>query len=553
MINAVLTKFAGLRELKDPIKWVSPFSWLIVLFTSFGTLFAFFRPSLFEFLATFVVDALAGIANSFIEPIIFKRFYPQYAGIVPRLNRNTFESQSPAELRESLNAFSTFPLHRARFGYLASFIKVLPGTAVIVFFWKHPDRSNVVQFFQVLALAAVYVWYFAAAVYFENHTLLSKFVRQNWDLFRSAARSRIAQTWDHGFSRLELAAVSVCLVFTLFLQWMIAPRQSYFTANTANLILGSMGVALVAAIYMMSRSYMDSRLNALIEAMKKTDNSEAFPQIPEDTLWQLKALESTYNDLGTRLKRQEKELRRAVFNESERARMMSVGERTALMVHDLASPLNAALYCIEEAAASTNTLAKTEYANQVSANIRRALELVTNVRQRLKATDQRGGYDSSLGRSTAIAIKYLRNEFPATLTTRTSFVVDPLVTQLAVNMPEVELIQVFENLGSNALKDFVAHQNEEPRIMIELVYSDEQTAMITFSDNGSGLDPATFKDIIDRDGASYGFGLRLCYRLLLSYGGNLELVPQAPGLGTKLMISLQQSRTNATHQTTVSP
>ncbi len=553
MLQAVFKTFTAMRELKDPIKWVSPLSWLIVLFTSFGTLFAFFRPTVWEFLATFIVDALAGVANSFIEPILFRKIYPQYAQIVPSLDRKSFESLTPTALRKSLSAFSNFPFHRAKFGYLASFIKVLPGTVVIVFFWTHPDRSNAVQFFQVMALAAVYLSYFAAAIYFENHILLSKFVRENWDLFRAASRSEGTQTWDPRFSRLELTALSVCLIFTLFLQWMIAPRQSYFTTNAANLIIGSLGVILVAAIYSMSRAYMDSRLNALIDTMRGTDNGESFPQIPEDTLWQLKALESTYNDLGSRLKRQQKELRRAVFNESERARMMSVGERTALMVHDLASPLNAALYCIEEASGEHNEGSKAEYNNQVKANIRRALELVTNVRQRLKASDQRTGFDSDLGRSTAIAIKYLRNEFPATLTSRTSFVIDPLVTQLRVNIPEVELIQVLENLGSNALKDFSANPIEAPRISIDLVYADENAALLTFSDNGSGLSMDQFKEIIDTDQASYGFGLRLCYRLLLAYGGNLELAPQAAGLGTKLMITLKQSRTNAPYQEVISP
>ena len=109
----------------------------------------------------------------------------------------------------------------------------------------------------------------------------------------------------------------------------------------------------------------------------------------------------------------------------------------------------------------------------------------------------------------------------------------------SVQGDEIQLLQVFQNLISNALK---YRGNLAPKIEIT-AESTESQWIVGVSDNGIGIDPSQremiFKPFVratsQSDGS--GIGLAICRRIVARHGGKIW-VDSAPGEGTTFYFSL---------------
>jgi PAS domain S-box-containing protein len=111
-----------------------------------------------------------------------------------------------------------------------------------------------------------------------------------------------------------------------------------------------------------------------------------------------------------------------------------------------------------------------------------------------------------------------------------------------ISMHQVHLIQLFQNLISNALK---YRSKENPRVHITAT---RQQGWWVFSvaDNGIGIDPrygtqifGLFKRLHTREEyPGSGIGLAICQRIVEQYGGRIWLERSAPGEGSVFCFSL---------------
>ena len=118
---------------------------------------------------------------------------------------------------------------------------------------------------------------------------------------------------------------------------------------------------------------------------------------------------------------------------------------------------------------------------------------------------------------------------------------DPLPEVVA---DEVQLVQLFQNLVSNAVK---FHGDEAPQVRIA-VAEHEQEWVFSVRDNGIGFDPQyaeqafiIFQRLNDRSRfAGNGIGLAICKKIVQRHGGRIWVESQ-PGKGATFFFTLPKT------------
>ncbi len=119
-----------------------------------------------------------------------------------------------------------------------------------------------------------------------------------------------------------------------------------------------------------------------------------------------------------------------------------------------------------------------------------------------------------------------------------TFCVQENLPEICGDIPRIE--EVFQNLIENALKFF--GEQENPQISIEAEV-EGSFVIVTFTDNGIGIDPAFHEQIfglfnkLDIKAEGTGVGLALIKRIIEIHGGNIR-VKSAPGEGSSFVFSL---------------
>ncbi len=123
------------------------------------------------------------------------------------------------------------------------------------------------------------------------------------------------------------------------------------------------------------------------------------------------------------------------------------------------------------------------------------------------------------------------------------FVITPATEPVLVEGDSTRLLQVVENLLTNAAK----YTPPNGRIMMELAVHDE-SCKLSVRDNGRGLDPDMLEEIfdmfvqsnnaIDRSDGGIGVGLTLVRALVSMHGGTVTAQSEGLGRGSEFLVSL---------------
>ena len=123
---------------------------------------------------------------------------------------------------------------------------------------------------------------------------------------------------------------------------------------------------------------------------------------------------------------------------------------------------------------------------------------------------------------------------------------DPLPTVLA---DEMQLIQLFQNLVSNAIK---YRSQAVPRVHISAVRNDDKEWLFSVQDNGMGIDRQYFDKIFGmfqrlhtrEHFSGTGIGLAICKKIVERHGGCISVDSQ-PGQGSTFRFALQESQSKS--------
>ncbi|MGE0616971.1 MAG: ATP-binding protein, partial [Bacteriovoracia bacterium] len=370
---------------------------------------------------------------------------------------------------------------------------------------------------------------FYGAVFIESHIFLSEVIsrlHQRFDFTEVFSRVKIPYR-RQDFERQEILVMIFIIFFMVTLQ--IVSVVSHYEETPARLAtevgtVGLIAIALFCRIWYLRRQFFVGGLEHLFQQLAHVGYKQPPPTLAMHTSPLLAQFETAYNQLVRRLATSERELSTMVSRETDKGRMLAVGEMSALIAHNLSGPLHAAKFCVAELIADPEHEKKDAYLERMRGNMDRATELLTSLMASLKNPGDDLGYASFETAHhhvvTLLALQFKKSDFM-----QVRFPLDPALHSVRVSMPQIDLIHILDNLYRNSIEDFLRHRASlrlaECTIEVSLVAESADAVEISIRDYGSGLTPERFEQLTNSQ-ARIGLGLRLTRRLVELAGGTLE-------------------------------
>lgn len=217
-------------------------------------------------------------------------------------------------------------------------------------------------------------------------------------------------------------------------------------------------------------------------------------------------------------------------------KLAMLGKISAAIAHEIRNPLTAIRGFIQLLRPHLKQLGKDEYAQIILMEIDRTNDIIYEFLNSSKPTaPERTVYRvSSLLRQAV-----LLTESEALIKgCEVSMLAEP--EELLVSIDPKQLKQVLLNLIRNAMDAIEEVKGRKGHILVE-AKSSGTNALISISDNGSGIDKASLNRLSDpfftTKEKGTGLGLSESYRIVKNHGGAIS-VESALGVGTTFMISL---------------
>jgi C4-dicarboxylate-specific signal transduction histidine kinase len=359
--------------------------------------------------------------------------------------------------------------------------------------------------------------------------------------------------WRYGFAVLTVAAA---LVITKSLEQYTDITPLFYAAIVISAWFGGMGPGLVAVglATVALDYYFVPPLYTLRPDLKQISFLVVFGFLAVLTSWMSakrkqsqEALRHARDELETRVQDRTAELRQANETLRERGetlqkvqtelahvtRVMTVGELTASIAHELNQPLAAIVTnsnaCLRWLGGAQPNLDEARKAvDRIIKDSYRASDVISRVRALVKKTPARNDL-VDLNEVIVEVLALAQNQ------ARRAGVV--LKRELATDLPRVrgdrvQLQQVILNLVINGLEAIANNKNGERELSISSGIDDSKDMTIAVRDTGEGLDPANLERVFDAffttkaDGM--GMGLAISRTIIESHGGRLWATPNSP-------------------------
>ena len=232
----------------------------------------------------------------------------------------------------------------------------------------------------------------------------------------------------------------------------------------------------------------------------------------------------------TERKRVEDELRLAHAELTHVARVMTMGELTASIAHEINQPLaaivNNANACVRLLAFQPPDIEEVRLAvADIAESATRVAEVITRVRALLKkkptARDRVDINEIILEALALVAGELEKN--------RISTQIDLLPDITPVLADRIQLEQVVLNLIMNGIEAMTSVNGPPRRLLIRSQMHESGNVLVVVHDTGAGLDPRNASHIFDAffstKPAGMGMGLPICRSIVEAHGGRLALAP----------------------------
>lgn len=520
-----------MKRLKD---FISPLSYQIVAVSSYLIFILVFQPTLAQFFTFVGVDIASFVVIVFYDQKVFFRMYPDVAAYFFGFREEHLRSLTPEQRLETFYSLVNYPQRRAMYMAVGTFLKVIPGAIVIAWFWSHGLNPWLAlgQFFLITFIINLY---FYACIYIENHAFVSKMIgeiheKHDWtDVFVRVGDSLPMDS----FQKQERMCLVLIWMFVLGLQWAVLQTRSALggvSSSVTVLLIGVIGMIMISRILYLSRLFFFDGMRKIFDSFEQYKPQQQLPQVlPLHSSGMLARFESTFNALSVRLRSYEVELSRWVMKQTDESRFRALGEISALVAHDLSTPLHVIGFCSEHFSQNKDKPVDPKYLNQLSTQVERAKELVDTLKSYLRGkTNQPGktrfdeGYDA--------VVRLIRTQFLDRGIDRVTFECDPQLMDKIVALTKPDFIHVLLNLYANAVENMLSNNVSTPKIKLVCTQIDETSIIVHCMDNGKGLTPEKFEDMTAFDYRTQGaadtpasLGLRLIRRLLERSGGSIKV------------------------------
>jgi C4-dicarboxylate-specific signal transduction histidine kinase len=371
---------------------------------------------------------------------------------------------------------------------------------------------------------------------------------------------------------LAVISVAAALVITRSLEQYTDITPLFYAAIVASAWFGGMGPGLLAVVLaaVALDYFFIPPLYTLRPDLKQISFLAVFSILAVLTSWMStkrkhaeQALREARDDLELRVEERTAELRQANDTLRERgealqkvqtelahvSRVMTLGELTASIAHEVNQPLAAIVTngnaCLRWLAGATPNLDEARLAVQrIIKDSYRASEVISRIRTLVKKTPPRSDW---------IDLNELITEVFALAQSEARRNRVLLQQQLSAGLPRVrgdrvQLQQVILNLIINGLEAIAKSKDGKRELSVKSDLDEANNVVIAVSDSGAGLDTANLEQIFDAffttkpDGM--GMGLAISRTIIESHGGRLRATANSPR-GAVFQFSLPADVENA--------
>ena len=371
---------------------------------------------------------------------------------------------------------------------------------------------------------------------------------------------------------LAVISVAAALVITRSLEQYTDITPLFYAAIVASAWFGGMGPGLLAVVLaaVALDYFFIPPLYTLRPDLKQISFLAVFSILAVLTSWMStkrkhaeQALREARDDLELRVEERTAELRQANDTLRERgealqkvqtelahvSRVMTLGELTASIAHEVNQPLAAIVTngnaCLRWLAGATPNLDEARLAVQrIIKDSYRASEVISRIRTLVKKTPPRSDW---------IDLNELITEVFALAQSEARRNRVLLQQQLSADLPRVrgdrvQLQQVILNLIINGLEAIAKSKDGKRELSVKSDLDEANNVVIAVSDSGAGLDTANLEQIFDAffttkpDGM--GMGLAISRTIIESHGGRLWATANSPR-GAVFQFSLPADVENA--------
>lgn len=503
----------------------------------------FFQLSWQNLLIGLLIDGLAFAVMAPASQLFFYKILPEYRKLKSYLENDRFERlNSLDEQIIFFNLLAKYPESRAIFVFFVSMIKVMPVGVFLAYV-----TDNNLSFLQNLTLFyvidVIVLFYCSSLVFIQLHTMGSELMK----------RLSTVDKWIENYPRLslELSSSRFSSYQNLSLFLMLITLCGVFLSSRVIDIdenIYSFTIMCVSAIFSIGvillkfQAFTEDSLKGMFQLFENSIQSTKKVIVPLHTSPLLAGFEYSFNQLGYKLEQREKEIANWLKRESEQFHLKALGEITALVAHDIKTPLHVmqmSLEVINDPAASD--VEKEKYAQILEKNLNQTISFTQSLMAHLKGV--KDSNDCRFGDVHQHLIDILSTQFSSKNFHLIDFDISDELSNLSIGINRLDAMHVFYNIYHNAIRAVLDSDNEEKRIKL---WTEENGAIYLY-DNGPGLSKEDFNQFIsyerfgEKESFNRSLGLRLTHTLVKRLGGDLDLIPVSEGTCYKIVLPLAES------------